>query len=90
MFHEIYCAAVGCNNHSNKKNTTEKMRYFRLTADESLCRTSSCIWSPVKHLRWGLFWEDGQRVEADAYFRGRVLSWMFDRILNATQPNNLL
>ena len=35
----VYCAAVGCYNHSNKKNTTEKISYFRLPSDESLRRT---------------------------------------------------
>ena len=32
----VYCAVVGCYNHSNKKNTTEKISYFRLPSDESL------------------------------------------------------
>ena len=35
----VYWAAVGCYNHSNKKNTTEKISYFRLPSDESLRRT---------------------------------------------------
>ena len=35
----VYCAAVGCYNHSNKTNTTEKISYFRLPSDESLRRT---------------------------------------------------
>ena len=35
----VYCAVVGYYNHSNKKNTTEKISYFRLPSDESLRRT---------------------------------------------------
>ena len=35
----VYSVVVGCYNHSNKKNTTEKNSYFRLPSDESLCRT---------------------------------------------------
>ena len=35
----VYCAVVSCYNHSNKKNTTEKISYFRLPSDESLHRT---------------------------------------------------
>ena len=35
----VYCAVVGCYNDSNKKNTTEKISYFRLPSDESLRRT---------------------------------------------------
>ena len=26
----VYCAVVGCYNHSNKKSITEKINYFRL------------------------------------------------------------
>ena len=37
----VYCAVVGCYNHSNKKNTTEKISYFRLPSNESLRRTWS-------------------------------------------------
>ena len=36
----VYCAVVGCYNHSNKKNATEKISYFRLASHESLRRTS--------------------------------------------------
>ena len=35
----VYCAVVGCYNHSKKKNTTEKISYFRLPSDENLRRT---------------------------------------------------
>ena len=35
----VYCAVVGYYNHSNKKNTTEKISYFRLPFDESHRRT---------------------------------------------------
>ena len=35
----VYCAVVGCYNHPNKKNTTEKISYFRSPSDESPCRT---------------------------------------------------
>ena len=35
----LYCAVVCCCNHSNKKNTTEKISYFRLSSDEKLHRT---------------------------------------------------
>ena len=35
----VYCAVVGCYNHSNKKNTTEKIHYLFLSSDESLRRT---------------------------------------------------
>ena len=35
----VYCAVIGCYNHSNKKYTTEKISYFRLPSDESLRRT---------------------------------------------------
>ena len=36
------------------------------------------------------FCDNDQRVKAVDYFRKRAPSWMFDRILNATLPNNLL
>ena len=35
----VYCAVVGCYNHSNNKNTTEKIHYLFLSSDESLRRT---------------------------------------------------
>ena len=35
----VYCDVVGCYNHLNKKNTTEKVSYFRLSSDKSLRRT---------------------------------------------------
>ena len=35
----VYCAVVGCYNHSNKKNNTEKISYFCLPSDEYLRRT---------------------------------------------------
>ena len=35
----ILCAVAECYNYSNKKNTTEKISYFRLPSDESLRRT---------------------------------------------------
>ena len=35
----LYCVVVGCYNHSNNKNITEKISYFRLPSDESLRRT---------------------------------------------------
>ena len=37
-----------------------------------------------------LFCGNSQRLQAVGYFRRRVPSWMFDKILNATQSNNLL
>ena len=37
-----------------------------------------------------VFGKNSQSVEAIGSFRGRAPSWMFDRILNAAQPNNLL
>ena len=37
-----------------------------------------------------LFCWNGQRIKAVGYFRRRSPSWMFDRILNVTLPNNLL
>ena len=37
-----------------------------------------------------LFRKISQRVKAVGYFRRRTPSWMFDKILNATLPNNLL
>ena len=48
------------------------------------------IQSLVKHLRWSFFFASNQRVKAVDYFRRRALSFMFDRILNATLANNLL
>ena len=35
----VYRAVVCCYNHSNKKDTTEEISYFRLASDESLRRT---------------------------------------------------
>ena len=35
----VYCAVVGSYNHPNKKNTTEKISYFRSPSDESPRRT---------------------------------------------------
>ena len=35
----VYHAVVCCYNHSNKKDTTEEISYFRLASDESLRRT---------------------------------------------------
>ena len=37
-----------------------------------------------------LFCGNVQRFKAVRYFRTRATSWMFDRILNATMPNNSL
>ena len=44
------------------------------------------IWNPAMHLRWGLFCENSQFVEAVGCFREGAPSWMLDRILNATLP----
>ena len=50
-----------------------------------------CIWNPVEHLRCSFF---AEIVKAVGYFRRRAPSCisnkMFDKILNATLPNNLL
>ena len=37
-----------------------------------------------------LYCGNSQRIKAVGYFRRRAPSWMFDRILNATLPNNYL
>ena len=37
-----------------------------------------------------LFCGNSQRIKAIGYFRWRAPSWIFDRILNATLPNNFL
>ena len=37
-----------------------------------------------------LFYRNSQRIKTVGYFRRRVPSWTFDRILNATLPNNSL
>ena len=37
-----------------------------------------------------LYCGNSQRIKAVGYFRRRGPSWMFDRILNATLPNNYL
>ena len=46
------------------------------------------IWNPLKHLRWSFL-----HVKAVGYFRRRAPAFicdrMFDRVLNATLPNNL-
>ena len=38
-YNMVYCAVAGCYNHSDKKNTTEKISYFRPSSDKSLRRT---------------------------------------------------
>ena len=38
----------------------------------------------------GAFCGNSQFNKGAGYFRKRAPSWMFDRILNATLPNNLL
>ena len=37
-----------------------------------------------------LVFENSQRVKVVGYFRQRAPSWMFDRILNVSLPNNIL
>ena len=46
----VYCAVVGCYNHSNKTNTTEKISYFHVPSDESLHR----IWLSICPLKFCL------------------------------------
>ena len=46
----VYCAVVGCYNHSNKTNTTEKISYFHVPSDESLHR----IWLSIYPLKFCL------------------------------------
>ena len=43
----------------------------------------------AKHMRWGIFCENSQLVEAVGCFCGGAVSWMLDRILYASLPNNL-
>ena len=68
-------------------------KFHALSVNLHLTLTTSLIgegiWNPTKHHWWGLFWKYSQPVEAVGYFRGEAPSWILDRILIATLPNNL-
>ena len=48
------------------------------------------ILNRVENMRWSTFAEIINVLKVVCYFRRRAPSWMFDRVLNVTLPNNLL
>ena len=48
------------------------------------------IWNSVEHPAVELFCRISLRLKAAGYFCGRAPTWMLDRILNTTLPNNLI
>ena len=47
------------------------------------------IWNQAKHVQRGHFCKYSQPVKTVGYFRREAPSWIRDRILNTTLPNNL-